>query len=495
MMQPNSGRDGGAQGRLRRHARRIAKGIVLAALLGVTGCGSLTQMGRAEPDPSLRLAGIFMNAGAPEAALRAADDVLARSPADTEALALRADALSAMGRGEEAQQAYLAAIARTPSAVAPRISLGQLLVRTNPAAAEGVFADVLAREPGNAIALNNLGITHDLQGRHSQAQASYRAALVADPRMSGASVNLGMSMVLARDMHGAMQVLAPLAIAADAPPSVLENLGIALAATGETIEAQRMLSRVLPPDEVAQTLAQYRPLPGTVVARPVVQSTHVLHASPVTTPAIASVVARAPAPPRAPITAAVAPLPAVVAPQVAREVAPQVAPVAGTPVAATAVAAPLDAERPVAALAVPAAAVPVTPEPEPAPQPVAAAPEPVTQEISAPPAPIAVPVAVAIAAPVMRPAATPPATQAARPAFVQLAAAETELGAVSEWRRLRQRHGGLLRDRGEVTVMAEVSGRTVWRLRTGPFRQASEAAAFCAEVRAAGGGCWTPQGG
>jgi len=453
-------------------AQGIVKGIALAALLGMTACGSLPQFGRSEPDPSLRLAGIFMNAGAPEAALRAADDTLARRPADTEALALRADALAALGRGEEAQQAYLAAIARTPSAVAPRIALGRLLVRSNPAAAEGVFADVLAREPGNAIALNNLGITRDLQGRHEQAQASYRAALVADPRMSGASVNLGLSMVVAGDMHGAVQVLAPMASAPDAPPSVLENLGIALAGTGEMVEARRMLSRVLPPDEVAQTLAQYRPLPGSVVARPNVPAIQVLHSSPVTGPVVQSVVQSVVAPATTPIAT---PVPAVAVP-------PGAAPVAAAPVAA----------MNVAAWALPAAAPPVTPQPE--------APEPARQAVAAtqivrdtaapavatPPAPIAVPVAA--------PIAPPAAAQAARSAYAQLAAADTELGAMSEWRRLRQRHGVLLRDRGEMTVIAEVSGRTVWRLRTGPFRQYSEAEAFCAEVRAAGGGCWTPKG-
>jgi len=41
-----------------------------------------------------------------------------------------------------------------------------------------------------------------------------------------------------------------------------------------------------------------------------------------------------------------------------------------------------------------------------------------------------------------------------------------------------------------VTQTAEVGGRTVWRLRAGPFQQSVEAEAFCAEVRSAGGKCW-----
>ena len=45
----------------------------MAGLLAMAGCGSLPTLGRSEPDSSLRLATIFLSAGAPDAALRAAD--------------------------------------------------------------------------------------------------------------------------------------------------------------------------------------------------------------------------------------------------------------------------------------------------------------------------------------------------------------------------------------------------------------------------------------
>ena len=78
--------------------------------------------------------------------------------------------------------------------------------------------------------------------------------------------------------------------------------------------------------------------------------------------------------------------------------------------------------------------------------------------------------------------------------YAQLAASDTSEAVSREWLRLRQHLGVLLRDRPEVTVAAEGAGRTVWRLRTGPFQQPREAEAFCAEVRAAGGGCWAAAG-
>ena len=135
----------------------LARSVALVALLGVTGCSNVSAMFQPEPDPSVKLAGIFLNAGAPDAALRAADEALTRQPRSTAALQARADALARMGEVEQAQQAYAAVIAANPSDIGPRIALGRILIQTNPVAAEQVFADVLARQPANAIALNNIG--------------------------------------------------------------------------------------------------------------------------------------------------------------------------------------------------------------------------------------------------------------------------------------------------------------------------------------------------
>jgi Flp pilus assembly protein TadD len=428
----------------------LLRGLAMAGLLAMAGCGSLPTLGRAEPDSSLRLATIFMSAGAPDAALRAADEALVRRPRNAEAMVLRADALVALERPDEAQQAYMAAIAEDPRTVAPRIALGRMLVRRNPAAAEAVFADVLARQPNNAIALNNIGIARDLQGRHREAQPSYRAARTADPRMTGASVNLGLSLVLSGDMAEAVRELTPLAAAPDASPTVVENLGVALAANGEAVEASRVLARVMAPAEIAEVLAQYRGQPARVAAAAVA----------------------APAPPRA----------------AAPVVAPMAAPVAAPVLPPVAVAPP--ASIPTPAVSVAAQAEPAAPAVEPASVVMAsvAAPPPVVAPVPQPVAPAAIPQPVAPAAP------TPRAPVAAgHGAFAQLAASETEAAAPEEWERLRRRLGGLLQARTTLIMPAEVAGRTVWRLRT-PFASTAEAASFCAEVRAAGGGCWAATG-
>ena len=583
-------------------ARATARSVMLGALLGLAGCGSFSSLSQTEPDPSLKLAGIFLKAGAPDAALRAVDEVLARQPRNVEAMQSRADALSQLGRSDEAQQAYATLIAANPTAIGPRIALGRMLVPVDPAAAEQVFTALLARQPGNAIALNNLGIARDLQGRHIEAQAAYRAARAADPKMTGASVNMGLSQVLAGDMAEAVRTLTPLASLPDAPDAVHENLGVALAISGDSAGAARVLGRVMSAAEANEALAQYRhaagPLQVAVVQppaapRPVVPAAVAVVAAlgPVATAPVAAtpVAERRTAPP--------APLASIAVPAALIErAAPDPAPVTAytaLPVRPASMPRPMPAPMPIVVPITVPITVPIAPasaqprvadaalrpsgavyaqlamspsagrararwdeirssQPElmgdrplviaassyrdqplwavrtgpfasarqaeifcqrllgvgqdcwamvPSPDLVSAGATPIAT--SAPSAARVDPVAglippAAIAAAHLAVVPIAPAALAAElPAgapsssYAQLAASDSAAAVPGEWQRLRNRLGPLLRDRPEMTVSAEVGGRTVWRLRTGPFQQPREAAAFCAEVRAAGGGCWT----
>jgi cell division septation protein DedD len=73
---------------------------------------------------------------------------------------------------------------------------------------------------------------------------------------------------------------------------------------------------------------------------------------------------------------------------------------------------------------------------------------------------------------------------------VQLAAAENAQGAMAAWQRLRQRERTLTEGHAPAIMQATVKGRLVWRLRAGGFADAAGAGAFCARIRAAGGGCF-----
>lgn len=100
-----------------------------------------------------------------------------------------------------------------------------------------------------------------------------------------------------------------------------------------------------------------------------------------------------------------------------------------------------------------------------------------------PPAPVAALPPPVAAAPV-RPAAPP-----AGGVQVQLAAMDSEAGAVAEWQRLAKRVPDLLASRHPAVLRAERDGRTFYRLRTGGFADVAQATAFCAAVRAKGGAC------
>ena len=133
-----------------------------------------------------------------------------------------------------------------------------------------------------------------------------------------------------------------------------------------------------------------------------------------------------------------------------------------------------------------AIAPPTPPAPAPALKAPLAAPEP------APPAAADAPdtkPAPARPAPHAPTASTPAPPAPAGPTQVQLAALDSEQAAMTEWQRLSHRMPDLLGSRRPAVLRAERDGKTIYRLRTGGFTDTASATAFCAQVRAKGGGC------
>jgi hypothetical protein len=149
-------------------------------------------------------------------------------------------------------------------------------------------------------------------------------------------------------------------------------------------------------------------------------------------------------------------------------------------------------------------APPVTPPPATPPQ---------ASVVPPPPAKAAV-VTTAVAAPATPAPATPavakPATPAPEPVkaavqttgdykpvfsaggnFVaQVAAAQTEEGATTEWNRRKKAMPDLFASAEKIVVRADVNGRTVYRVRVGSFATAADAEAFCSAVKARNGDCF-----
>jgi Flp pilus assembly protein TadD len=219
----------------------------------------------ASPDSSLlsdgpagdNVARAALAAGSPDIALTVSNATLARTPRDADALLSQGDALTLLGRLDEAEVSYTRVLETKPSSVEARIGLGRLSLRSNPARAQTLFLSVLQREPANKIALNDLGITYDLQGDHLKAQDAYRKALGSDPTLHAAAVNLALSMALNGRASDAVRMLKPMASSPDAPRRVRHDLAVALAMAGDTQAAAQILSADMDPDEVKRTLLAY----------------------------------------------------------------------------------------------------------------------------------------------------------------------------------------------------------------------------------------------
>jgi hypothetical protein len=73
--------------------------------------------------------------------------------------------------------------------------------------------------------------------------------------------------------------------------------------------------------------------------------------------------------------------------------------------------------------------------------------------------------------------------------LVQLAALSSEAAAKAQWEQMVKRWPAFFAGRQPAFSQVERAGQTLWRVRTGGFEDASQATAFCARLRAKGGGC------
>jgi Flp pilus assembly protein TadD len=230
------------------------RGFTLGLLIVLAACSPRGSTGVGTGPPGLDIADNALHGGSPELALQISSNILVQHPGNEAALLTRGEALTALGRPDEAAASFQAALAANPQSVGAMIGLGRLRLASDPAGAEQLFLDALSHEPRNGVALNDLGIARDLQGRHGEAQAVYRQALGVNPDMTAAQVNLALSLAMGGQPQQGVQLLRPLADAPGATRQVRHDLAAVLTMSGDRAGAQRILSKDLPPNEVQQAL-------------------------------------------------------------------------------------------------------------------------------------------------------------------------------------------------------------------------------------------------
>ncbi len=247
-----------------------------ALLLGAcSGPADRLTLGEGTSARGLRVANAAIAGGLPQAALNATEGVLSRDPSNVAALLTQAEALTAMGQGSAAAEAYRRILSRDASPTRQQLRTARLAVgRADLAAgrgkeAEAIYVTLAAADSSDPVGYNGLAIALDQQDRHGEAQAAYRKALaIADTAATRS--NLGLSLAMSGNVADALAIMRPAVAEASTVPRIRHNLAFALELAGQRDEAKRALAVDMPRGEVAAALAgfdAFRPV-GTAAAAP-----------------------------------------------------------------------------------------------------------------------------------------------------------------------------------------------------------------------------------
>jgi Flp pilus assembly protein TadD len=242
-------------------SRAGTQAVVVAFVLGACA-PQADRLGTGAP--SLNTAQTALANGAPEFALQICTTLLENGQRGPDVLVCQGNALTALGRNGEAGSSFAAALVAQPGSLEAMIGVGRLRLATNPIEAERLFLQVLAKQPRNPVALNNLGIARDLQGRHQDAQAAYGEAIGAAPDLRAPQVNLALSMALSGRAGEASRLMRPIADRPSATPRERHDFAAILAMEGRSDEAARYLQPELSGLPMEHALAGFRSMPAGV---------------------------------------------------------------------------------------------------------------------------------------------------------------------------------------------------------------------------------------
>lgn len=231
--------------------------VILVACLELQACVPAQPM---RDTPSLGVVDSALANGAPDFALRIAQNMIAKDPSSDIAWVRQGDAYTALGNPFQAEGSYRRALKLQHNSVGAEMGLGRLALHVNPVQAAAWFAQVVARNPQDPAALNDLGIAEDLSGQHIAAQANYRKAIAVQPDLSAAQVNLGLSLAVSGHAQEGAELIRPLAEGQAGTPRTREDLATALLLSGHEDAARSVLRRDVPQSQLEDSIRALRTL-------------------------------------------------------------------------------------------------------------------------------------------------------------------------------------------------------------------------------------------
>jgi Flp pilus assembly protein TadD len=163
-----------------------------------------------------------------------------------------------MGNAQASYQAYLLLHQNNPKNELYLKNLAQAAFYAEDfQASKKYYQDLLQMNPSDGNHLG-AGVVEDVLGNHDTAQKHYRQVIEHSPRNLNAKNNMGLSLLLQGKVTEAEALFKVLTERADSEPRFDMNLALVYGVSGKSVEAEALLAKYLPQDQVAYKLQFYR---------------------------------------------------------------------------------------------------------------------------------------------------------------------------------------------------------------------------------------------
>lgn len=231
----------------------------LALLLAACGLDPLGDTSRSDSyTTTVRQADDARKSGDTDTAIPLYGRALQANPEGLEAKLGLGQSYLSLGASEEAAALFRDVLAKRSSDETARRGLASaLLTMGQVELAEKQLQSLLRDDAGDYRALNSLGICFDMQGKHAEAQATYRKGIELAPEFLSLRSNLGLSLAISGQPRDAIAQLAPIATGRGADARVRQNLAFAYAMAGDLENALQTSRRDIDESNAQRQLSYF----------------------------------------------------------------------------------------------------------------------------------------------------------------------------------------------------------------------------------------------